>query len=120
MELLIEILRVTAKLLENCTDPGHYNSLEYLFPLLSMENSQVLLHTLRILVAHLGTSHGGWPLDGSSYATLSHLCKGWGTKEDGFGLYNCVAKDGVVNPVGFPVVNRCVCPWSGITDGTLY
>ncbi|KAK4483925.1 hypothetical protein RD792_011134 [Penstemon davidsonii] len=95
-EAVLQILRVMQIILENCHNKSSFSGLEHFKLLLASTDPEVLiaaLETLSSLVkitpSKLHTS-GKLVGCGSVNSSLLSLAQGWGSKEEGLGLYSCV------------------------------
>ncbi|KAL3845759.1 hypothetical protein ACJIZ3_003162 [Penstemon smallii] len=93
---VLQILRVMQIILENCHNKSPFGGLEHFKLLLASTDPEVLiaaLETLYVLVkitpSKLHTS-GKLVGCGSVNNCLLSLAQGWGSKEEGLGLYSCV------------------------------
>ncbi|XP_021743761.1 E3 ubiquitin-protein ligase UPL2-like [Chenopodium quinoa] len=93
---VLQILRVMQIILENCHNKGSFDGLEHFKFLLASTDPEVLLATLETLSAlvkippsklHVSGKMIGL---GSINSCLLSLAQGWGSKEEGLGLYSCV------------------------------
>ncbi|KAE8669140.1 hypothetical protein F3Y22_tig00112254pilonHSYRG00083 [Hibiscus syriacus] len=93
---VLQILRVMQIILENCHNKSSFHGLEHFKLLLSSTDPEVLIATLETLSAlvKINTSkvNGSGKLIGcgSVNSYLLSLAQGWGSKEEGLGLYSCV------------------------------
>ncbi|XWS24002.1 hypothetical protein CRYUN_Cryun28dG0063800 [Craigia yunnanensis] len=90
------ILRVMQTILENCHNKSSFDGLEHFKLLLSSTDPEILIATLETLSALVKINpskvHGSDKLIGcvSVNSYLLSLAQGWGSKEEGLGLYSCV------------------------------
>lgn len=93
---VLQILRVMQIILENCHNKSSFDGLEHFKLLLASTDPEVLLATLETLSAlvkippsklHVSGKMIGL---GSINSCLLSLAQGWGSKEEGLGLYSCV------------------------------
>ncbi|KAH7567631.1 hypothetical protein JRO89_XS07G0108400 [Xanthoceras sorbifolium] len=90
---VLQILRVMQTMLENCHNKSSFDGLELL---LTSTDPEVLIATLETLSALVKINpsklHGSGKLIGcgSVNSYLLSLAQGWGSKEEGLGLYSCV------------------------------
>ncbi|XVF36563.1 hypothetical protein REPUB_Repub19eG0068300 [Reevesia pubescens] len=93
---VLQILRVMQTILENCHNKGSFDGLEHFKLLLSSTDPEILIATLETLSALVKINpskvHGSGKLIGcgSVNSYLLSLAQGWGSKEEGLGLYSCV------------------------------
>lgn len=93
---VLQILRVMQIILENCHDKSSFDGLEHFKLLLASTDPEVLIATLETLSALVKINpsklHGSGKLIGcgSVNSYLLSLAQGWGSKEEGLGLYSCV------------------------------
>ncbi|XP_031386394.1 E3 ubiquitin-protein ligase UPL2-like isoform X2 [Punica granatum] len=91
---VLQILRVMQIILENCHNKSSFDGLEHFKLLLSSTDPEILIASLETLSALVKITklHGGGKSIGcgavNSY--LLSLAQGWGSKEEGLGLYSCV------------------------------
>ncbi|CAD7704534.1 unnamed protein product, partial [Ostreobium quekettii] len=92
----LALLKVTARILENCTNKHLYQSYEHLTALLAAPDKEVVVGALAALVAFLRkTHHSSVRFHGHPQlnARLFDLCRGWGGKEEGLDLVACANRD---------------------------
>ncbi|KAG6644475.1 E3 ubiquitin-protein ligase UPL2-like isoform X1 [Carya illinoinensis] len=95
-QAVLQILRVMQTILENCHNKSSFDGLENFKLLLSSTDPEILIATLETLSALVKINssmlHGGGKLIGcgSVNSSLLSLAQGWGSKEEGLGLYSCV------------------------------
>ncbi|XP_023545877.1 E3 ubiquitin-protein ligase UPL2-like isoform X2 [Cucurbita pepo subsp. pepo] len=93
---ILQILRVMQIVLENCHNKGSLDGLEHFKLLLASTDPEVLVAALETLSALVKINpsklHGRGKLIGcgSVNSYLLSLAQGWGSKEEGLGLYSCV------------------------------
>ncbi|GMY07746.1 E3 ubiquitin-protein ligase UPL2-like [Fagus crenata] len=93
---VLQILRVMQTILENCHNKSSFDGLENFKLLLASTDPEILIATLETLSALVKINpsklHGGGKLIGcgSVNSYLLSLAQGWGSKEEGLGLYSCV------------------------------
>ncbi|KAI3685937.1 hypothetical protein L1987_79606 [Smallanthus sonchifolius] len=93
---VLQILRVMQIILENCQNRSSFTGLEHFKILLSSTDPEVLIATLETLstLVKINPSklHASGKLVGcgSINSCLLSLAQGWGSKEEGLGLYSCV------------------------------
>eukprot|EP00898_Chlorokybus_atmophyticus_P008084 jgi/Chlat1/8277/Chrsp78S07706 len=112
---VLEVLRVSALLLDNCANKHLYNSVEetcaanhlthclllqHLVALLRCQDLDVVIASLHTLVAFAKRSlqsnrSARWPGTGTLSSDLFALCQGWGSKEEGLGLLQCAVTSGL-------------------------
>lgn len=93
---VLQILRVMQIILENCHNKSSFDGLEHFKLLLASTDPEVIVATLETLSAlvkippsklHVsGKMIGLGPIN----SCLLSLAQGWGSKEEGLGLYSCV------------------------------
>jgi E3 ubiquitin-protein ligase HUWE1 len=96
-QAVLQILRVMQIILENCNNKSSFNGLEHFKLLLSSTDPDILIATLETLCALVKINpsklHASGKLVECSSAInscLLSLAQGWGSKEEGLGLYSCV------------------------------
>lgn len=93
---VVQILRVMQTILENCPNKSSFSGLEHFKLLLSSADPDILLAALETLSALVRINpsklHGSGKLIGcgSLNSYLLSLAQGWGSKEEGLGLFSCV------------------------------
>ncbi|XP_031279241.1 E3 ubiquitin-protein ligase UPL2-like isoform X1 [Pistacia vera] len=93
---VLQILRVMQIILENCHNKSSFDGLEHFKLLLASTDPEVLIATLETLAALVKLNpsklNGNGKLIGcgSVNSYLLSLAQGWGSKEEGLGLYSCV------------------------------
>ncbi|XP_071715402.1 E3 ubiquitin-protein ligase UPL1-like [Rutidosis leptorrhynchoides] len=93
---VLQILRVMQIVLENCHNKSSFDGLEHFKLLLASTDPEILIATLETLSALVKISpsklHASGKLVGcgSINNCLLSLAQGWGSKEEGLGLYSCV------------------------------
>ncbi|KAK9080849.1 hypothetical protein SSX86_000608 [Deinandra increscens subsp. villosa] len=93
---VLQILRVMQIILENCQNKSSFTGLEHFKLLLASTDPEVLVATLEALstLVKINPSklHASGKLVGcgSLNSCLLSLAQGWGSKEEGLGLYSCV------------------------------
>uniref|UniRef100_A0A7N0UIS5 HECT-type E3 ubiquitin transferase n=1 Tax=Kalanchoe fedtschenkoi TaxID=63787 RepID=A0A7N0UIS5_KALFE len=96
---VLQILRVMQIILENCPNKGSFSGVEHFKLLLSSTDPEVLIATLETLAALVKINpskvHGNAKLIGlgNVNSCLLSLAQGWGSKEEGLGLYYCVMEN---------------------------
>ncbi|OVA07229.1 Ubiquitin-associated domain/translation elongation factor EF-Ts [Macleaya cordata] len=95
-EAVLQILRVTRIILENCTNKHFYSSYEqHLASLLSSTDADVVEASLQTLAAFLKKTIGKCSIrDASLNSKLFAFSQGWGSKEEGLGLIACSVQNG--------------------------
>ncbi|WOG91550.1 hypothetical protein DCAR_0310799 [Daucus carota subsp. sativus] len=94
-QAVLQILRVMQIILDNCHNKGSFSGLEHFKLLLASTDPEILiasLETLSSLVKISSKLHLSGKLVelGSINSCLLSLAQGWGSKEEGLGLYACV------------------------------
>ncbi|KAA8538199.1 hypothetical protein F0562_027807 [Nyssa sinensis] len=95
-QAILQILRVMQIILENCHNKGSFSGLEHFKLLLASTDPEILVVTLETLFALVKINpsklHSSGKLVGlgSVNSCLLSLAQGWGSKEEGLGLYSCV------------------------------
>ncbi|KAF8079578.1 hypothetical protein N665_1017s0001 [Sinapis alba] len=93
---VLQILRVMQIILENCPNKSSFDGLEHFKLLLASTDPDVLIAALETLSALVKISssklHRSGKLIGcgSVNSFLLSIAQGWGSKEEGLGLYSCV------------------------------
>ncbi|XP_027330727.1 E3 ubiquitin-protein ligase UPL2-like [Abrus precatorius] len=93
---ILQILRVMQIILENCPNKSSFDGLEHFKLLLASTDPEILIATLETLSALVKINpsklHGSTKMIscGSVNSFLLSLAQGWGSKEEGLGLYSCV------------------------------
>ncbi|KAI3685801.1 hypothetical protein L6452_35059 [Arctium lappa] len=93
---VLHILRVMQIILENCHNKSSFDGLEHFKLLLASTDPDILIGTLETLSALVKINpsklHASGKLVGcgSINSCLLSLAQGWGSKEEGLGLYSCV------------------------------
>ncbi|CAL5383970.1 unnamed protein product [Camellia sinensis] len=93
---VLQILRVMQIILENCHNKSSFSGLEHFKLLLASTDPEILIATLETLSALVKINpsklHSSGKLVGcgSVNSCLLSLAQGWGSKEEGLGLYSCV------------------------------
>ncbi|KAE9615198.1 putative aminoacyltransferase, E1 ubiquitin-activating enzyme [Lupinus albus] len=93
---ILQILRVIQIILENCPNKSSFDGLEHFKLLLASSDPEILLAALETLSALVKINpfklHGSAKIVGcgSMNSYLLSLAQGWGSKEEGLGLYSCV------------------------------
>jgi E3 ubiquitin-protein ligase HUWE1 len=93
---VLQILRVMQIIIENCHNKSSFDGLENFKFLLASTDSEILIATLESLCALVKVTpskvHGSEKMIGCSSLNcyLLSLAQGWGSKEEGLGLYSCV------------------------------
>lgn len=95
-QAILQILRVMQIILENCHNKSSSSGLEHFKLLLASTDPEILIATLETLSALVKINpsklHASGKLIGcgSVNSCLLSLAQGWGSKEEGLGLYYCV------------------------------
>ncbi|XAR48483.1 Ubiquitin--protein ligase [Bertholletia excelsa] len=95
-QAVLQILRVMQIILENCHNKSSFSGLEHFKLLLASTDPEILIATLETLAALVKINpsklHATGKLIGcgSVNSCLLSLAQGWGSKEEGLGLYSCV------------------------------
>ncbi|QCE00747.1 E3 ubiquitin-protein ligase HUWE1 [Vigna unguiculata] len=93
---ILQILRVTQIILENCANKSSFDGLEHFKLLLASTDPEILIAALETLSALVKINpsklHGSTKMIccGSVNSYLLSLAQGWGSKEEGLGLYTCI------------------------------
>nr|GEV63223.1 E3 ubiquitin-protein ligase UPL2-like [Tanacetum cinerariifolium] len=93
---VLQILRVMQIILENCHNKSSFDGLEHFKLLLASTDPEILIATLETLSALVKINPSKLHVSGklvgcgSINSCLLSLAQGWGTKEEGLGLYSCV------------------------------
>ncbi|KAL1349596.1 hypothetical protein HN51_026113 [Arachis hypogaea] len=93
---ILQILRVMQIILENCPNKSSFDGLEHFKLLLASTDPEILIAALETLSAFVKINpsklHGSAKMVGcgSVNSYLLSLAQGWGSKEEGLGLYSCV------------------------------
>ncbi|KAL6759427.1 hypothetical protein V8C86DRAFT_1303353 [Haematococcus lacustris] len=96
IQACLEVLRVTAVLLENCSSKHHYASYEHLCSLLAAPYPEVVTAALSALVAFLKKTHHAnirWHGHKQLNARLTAMAQSWGGKDEGLEMLACVSDD---------------------------
>lgn len=95
-QAVLQLLRVMQIILENCHNKSSFSGLEHFKYLLASTDPEILIATLETLSALVKINpsklHASGKLVGcgSINSCLLSLAQGWGSKEEGLGLYSCV------------------------------
>ncbi|GFZ10082.1 LOW protein: E3 ubiquitin ligase-like protein [Actinidia rufa] len=95
-QAVLQILRVMQIILENCNNKSSFNGIEHFKLLLASTDPEILIASLETLCALVKINpsklHSSGKLVGcgSVNSCLLSLAQGWGSKEEGLGLYSCV------------------------------
>ncbi|CAI9116114.1 OLC1v1017183C2 [Oldenlandia corymbosa var. corymbosa] len=95
-QAVLQILRVMEIILENCHNKSSFSGLEHFKLLLASTDPEIVIATLETLSALVKINpsklHASGKLVGcgSVNSCLLSLAQGWGSKEEGLGLYSCV------------------------------
>nr|DAD40895.1 TPA_asm: hypothetical protein HUJ06_015218 [Nelumbo nucifera] len=93
---VLQILRVMQIILENCHNKSSFSGLEHFKHLLASTDPEILIATLETLSALVKINPSKLHVSGkligcgSINSYLLALAQGWGSKEEGLGLYSCV------------------------------
>ncbi|XP_028782642.1 E3 ubiquitin-protein ligase UPL2 [Neltuma alba] len=93
---IMQILRVMQIILENCPNKSSFDGLEHFKLLLASTDPEILIAALETLSALVKINpsklHGSAKMVGcgSVNSYLLSLAQGWGSKEEGLGLYSCI------------------------------
>ncbi|KAM1225513.1 hypothetical protein ACFX13_044968 [Malus domestica] len=93
---VLQILRVMQTILENCNNKSSFDGLEHFKLLLASTDPEVLIAALETLSALVKINPSKLHVSGkmigcgSVNSYLLSLAQGWGSKEEGLGLYSCV------------------------------
>ncbi|XP_045828254.1 E3 ubiquitin-protein ligase UPL1-like isoform X1 [Trifolium pratense] len=93
---ILQILRVMQIILENCPNKSTFDGIEHFKLLLASTDPEILIAALETLSALVKINpsklHGSSKMVGcgSVNSSLLSLAQGWGSKEEGLGLYSCV------------------------------
>ncbi|XP_027904990.1 E3 ubiquitin-protein ligase UPL1-like [Vigna unguiculata] len=93
---ILQILRVIQIILENCPNKSSFDGLEHFKLLLASTDPEIIIATLETLAALVKINpsklHGTAKMVGcgSVNSYLLSLAQGWGSKEEGMGLYSCI------------------------------
>ncbi|OIV97840.1 hypothetical protein TanjilG_12597 [Lupinus angustifolius] len=93
---ILQILRAMQIILENCPNKSSFDGLEHFKLLLASTDPEILIATLETLAALVKINpsklHGSAKMVGCGSVNnyLLSLAQGWGSKEEGLGLYSCI------------------------------
>ncbi|ERN14346.1 E3 ubiquitin-protein ligase UPL2 isoform X1 [Amborella trichopoda] len=93
---VLQILRVMQIILENCHNKSSFSGLEHFNLLLSSTDPEILLATLQTLASLVRINPSKLHVNGKLLGCgvlnncLLALAQGWGSKEEGLGLFSCV------------------------------
>ncbi|BFI34167.1 E3 ubiquitin-protein ligase HUWE1 [Marchantia polymorpha subsp. ruderalis] len=98
-EAVLQILRVTRIVLENCMNKFLYNSNEHVSALFASTDPEIVIAALETLAAFVkkpvqSNRAMRWHGDAALNARLFSLSQGWGGKEEGLGLLACAIENG--------------------------
>ncbi|XP_024379829.1 E3 ubiquitin-protein ligase UPL1 isoform X3 [Physcomitrium patens] len=98
-EAVLQILRVTRIILENCVNKYLYNSNEHVSLLFASTDPEIVIAALQTLAAFVkkpvqSSRAMRWHGDTTLNARLFSLSQGWGGKEEGLGLLACAVDNG--------------------------
>ncbi|CAN6195336.1 unnamed protein product [Urochloa humidicola] len=103
-EAVLQILRVSRIILENCTNRHFYSLFEHLSALLASTDADIVEASLQTLMAFVNKSIGKSSIRSTSVTSkLFAFSQGWGGKEGGLGLIACslpIVSDPVSTEVG--------------------
>ncbi|KAL2630710.1 hypothetical protein R1flu_015396 [Riccia fluitans] len=96
---VLQILRVTRIVLENCMNKYLYNSNEHVSALFASTDPEIVIAALETLAAFVkkpvqSNRAMRWHGDAALNARLFSLSQGWGGKEEGLGLLACAIENG--------------------------
>ncbi|KAF6160653.1 hypothetical protein GIB67_019593 [Kingdonia uniflora] len=103
---VLQILRVMQIILENCHNKSSFGGLEHFKLLLASTDPDILVATLETLSALVKISPSKLPVSGKLISCgainscLLSLAQGWGSKEEGLGLYSCVVANETIQEGG--------------------
>ncbi|XP_051123521.1 E3 ubiquitin-protein ligase UPL2-like isoform X2 [Andrographis paniculata] len=95
-EAVLQILRVMRIILENCHNKSSFSGIEHFKLLLASTIPEILIAALEVLSALVKITpsklHASGKMVGcgSVNTCLLSLAQGWGSKEEGLGLYSCI------------------------------
>ncbi|KAI8548464.1 hypothetical protein RHMOL_Rhmol07G0275700 [Rhododendron molle] len=95
-QAVLQVLRVMQIILENCHNKSSFSGLEHFKVLLASTDPDILIATLETLSALVKINPSKLHVSGKSVgcgsvnSCLLSLAQGWGSKEEGLGLYSCV------------------------------
>lgn len=95
-QTVLQILRVMQIILENCHNKGSFSVIEHFKHLLASTDPEIIIAALETLSALVKISPSKLHVSGklvgcgSVNSCLLSLAQGWGSKEEGLGLYSCV------------------------------
>jgi len=95
-QLLLQVLRFSLLILENCLNRQLYSSVEHLSKLIQSDDTEVVLAALNLLAVYVPNIHQQ-TMPSDLNTQLFCLAKGWGGKQDGLGLIYCVRQEDVSN-----------------------
>lgn len=116
-QAVLQILRVLQIILENCQNKSSFCGLEHFRLLLGSTDPEILIAALETLAALVkiipSKLHASGKLVGCGLVNscLLSLSQGWGSKEEGLGLYSCVVANEKTQDEGF-----CLFPSDTQTD----
>ncbi|XP_043711874.1 E3 ubiquitin-protein ligase UPL2-like [Telopea speciosissima] len=93
---VLQILRVMQIILENCHNKSSFSGLEHFKLLFASTDPEILIATLETLASLVKINPSKLHVSGkligcgSVNSCLLSLAQGWGSKEEGLGLYSCV------------------------------
>ncbi|XP_042494478.1 E3 ubiquitin-protein ligase UPL2-like isoform X2 [Macadamia integrifolia] len=95
-QAVLQILRVMQIILENCHNKSSFDGLEHFKLLLMSTDPEILIATLETLAALVKINPSKLHVSGKLIgcgavnSCLLSLAQGWGSKEEGLGLFSCV------------------------------
>ncbi|KAL3617821.1 hypothetical protein CASFOL_038142 [Castilleja foliolosa] len=96
-QAVLQILRVMQIVLENCQNKSSFTIIEHFKLLLASTDPEILIAALEVLCALVKITPSKLHVSGklvgcgSINSYLLSLAQGWGSKEEGLGLYSCVS-----------------------------
>ncbi|XP_077234089.1 E3 ubiquitin-protein ligase UPL2-like isoform X2 [Tasmannia lanceolata] len=106
---VLQILRVMRTILENCHNKSTFSGLEHFKLLLASTDPEILISTLETLSALVRINPSKLHVSGkligcgSINGCLLSLAQGWGSKEEGLGLFSCVVANERNHEEGLPL-----------------
>ncbi|KAG8377396.1 hypothetical protein BUALT_Bualt08G0028700 [Buddleja alternifolia] len=117
-QAVLQILRVMQIILENCHNKSSFSGIEHFKLLLASTDPEILIAALEVLFALVKIApsklHASGKVVGcgSVNSCLLSLAQGWGSKEEGLGLYSCLTLDETTQEDGL-----CLFPAEAQNDG---